>query len=262
MTSARRSNSLGVYMGYLRRKTEVGGEPRLLHTVRGVGYVLRDAAMSFRRRITLVSAAAVAIAVVLASLLTYVLTSDQLHSQVDTQLRNRGGRRLRVRRARRPVQAPLAAIAAERSLGSGPDRGAAACARPERPAQHRQLFGKLPPRPDQVRGYQQVVERRRQRSLARSATGRVAARSTRARARWRRHGGEPFFRDAHVNGIHLRVLAEPLGRGRAVQFAQPLTEVDSLLRPPAPDPGAAGRRRDRARGAARAPGRGRRGACR
>ncbi len=36
------SNALGVYMGYLRRKTEAGGEPRLLHTVRGVGYVLRD----------------------------------------------------------------------------------------------------------------------------------------------------------------------------------------------------------------------------
>ncbi len=36
------SNSLGVYMGYLRRKTEAAGESRLLHTVRGVGYVLRD----------------------------------------------------------------------------------------------------------------------------------------------------------------------------------------------------------------------------
>jgi two-component system, OmpR family, response regulator MprA len=35
------SNSLGVYMGYLRRKTEDGEEPRLLHTVRGVGYVMR-----------------------------------------------------------------------------------------------------------------------------------------------------------------------------------------------------------------------------
>jgi two-component system response regulator MprA len=29
-------------MGYLRRKTELDGEARLLHTVRGVGYVLRD----------------------------------------------------------------------------------------------------------------------------------------------------------------------------------------------------------------------------
>ena len=36
------SNSLGVYMGYLRRKTEADAEPRLLHTVRGVGYVLRS----------------------------------------------------------------------------------------------------------------------------------------------------------------------------------------------------------------------------
>jgi two-component system response regulator MprA len=36
------SNSLEVYVGYLRRKLEAGGEPRLLHTVRGVGYVLRE----------------------------------------------------------------------------------------------------------------------------------------------------------------------------------------------------------------------------
>jgi two-component system response regulator MprA len=36
------SNVLGVYMGYLRRKTEAGGEARLLHTVRGVGYILRE----------------------------------------------------------------------------------------------------------------------------------------------------------------------------------------------------------------------------
>jgi two-component system response regulator MprA len=36
------SNALGVYIGYLRRKLEAGGEPRLLHTIRGVGYVLRE----------------------------------------------------------------------------------------------------------------------------------------------------------------------------------------------------------------------------
>ncbi len=35
------SNSLDVYIGYLRRKTEAGGEPRLVQTVRGVGFVLR-----------------------------------------------------------------------------------------------------------------------------------------------------------------------------------------------------------------------------
>jgi two-component system response regulator MprA len=36
------SKALDVYVGYLRRKTEAGGEPRLIHTVRSVGYVLRE----------------------------------------------------------------------------------------------------------------------------------------------------------------------------------------------------------------------------
>jgi two-component system response regulator MprA len=36
------SNSLDVYIGYLRRKTEADGEPRLIHTKRGIGYVLRE----------------------------------------------------------------------------------------------------------------------------------------------------------------------------------------------------------------------------
>lgn len=36
------SNSIDVYVGYLRRKAEAGDEPRLIHTVRGVGYVLRE----------------------------------------------------------------------------------------------------------------------------------------------------------------------------------------------------------------------------
>jgi two-component system response regulator MprA len=36
------SNSLNVYVGYLRRKLEASGESRLVHTVRGIGYVLRS----------------------------------------------------------------------------------------------------------------------------------------------------------------------------------------------------------------------------
>ena len=38
-----RSDNLWVYMGYLRTKLEAAGEPRILHTVRGLGYVLREA---------------------------------------------------------------------------------------------------------------------------------------------------------------------------------------------------------------------------
>ena len=40
------SRSLDVYIGYLRRKTEEGGEPRVLHTIRGVGYIVRPASES------------------------------------------------------------------------------------------------------------------------------------------------------------------------------------------------------------------------
>jgi two-component system response regulator MprA len=36
------SNTLDVFVGYLRRKTEAGGEARMIHTVRGVGFVLRS----------------------------------------------------------------------------------------------------------------------------------------------------------------------------------------------------------------------------
>jgi two-component system response regulator MprA len=38
----RSSNALEVYIGYLRRKTEAAGEPRLIHTIRGAGYTLRE----------------------------------------------------------------------------------------------------------------------------------------------------------------------------------------------------------------------------
>ncbi|HTU80399.1 MAG TPA: HAMP domain-containing sensor histidine kinase [Solirubrobacteraceae bacterium] len=198
--------------------------------------------MSLRRRIAIVSAAAVAIAVVLASVLIYVLTSDQLHNQVDAQLRVRaygasakllraletkgeGGTAEALRRRRR-LQ-----LEAERALGS-PAPGLA------RPHHHdrdtitsraAKVFGGLQPSPNQVRGYQQMID----------PSGKVVEHSPGAEgiylpveARTRAlaaKGGHRFMRDAYVDGIHLRVLAEPFGKGHAVQFALPLTEVDSLL---------------------------------
>jgi|CZKG01.1.fsa_nt_gi two-component system sensor histidine kinase MprB len=203
--------------------------------------------MSFRRRITLVSAAAVAVAVVLASLLTYVLTSNQLHSQIDTQLRNRGreaGRLIKFlgpngRTAATTRESAALRLAAGDNVSPPPDDASATLAKAtpakatpkatgrRRRATPRNLFGKLPPNPDQVRGYQQVVDGAGH-VLLRSAPGvsiPVNA-GTRALAA---HGGQPFFRDATVEGIHLRVFAEPFGSERAVQLALPLTEVDSLL---------------------------------
>jgi two-component system sensor histidine kinase MprB len=78
-----------------------------------------------------------------------------------------------------------------------------------------------------VRGYQQVVGPGGT-IIGRSAPG-VSLPVDAATRRLAEHGGSPLFRDARVRGIHLRVFAEALGHGRAVQFAQPLSEVDSLL---------------------------------
>lgn len=176
--------------------------------------------MSFRRRITLASAAAVAIAVVLASLLTYLLTSHQLRGQVDTQLRNRADSlRFVAANPVRPERGTLLDLLkrqdSSQALGQG---GASTQGAP---------LSNVPPRPNQVRGYQQLVDPQGH-VLFRSAnvTLPVDAR-TRALAA---NAGKDFFRDARVNGIHLRILAEHVAPQRAVQVAQPLTEVDTLLR--------------------------------
>jgi two-component system sensor histidine kinase MprB len=193
--------------------------------------------MSFRRRITIASAAAVAVAVVLASLLVYVLTSDQLHRQVDSQLRDRGHEATRLltylnRHGGRVVHTgpgdTAFGLALSPSALAGPSHSAGTKTHvPARQSSTSNPFGDLQPAPNQVRGYQQVV----------SASGAILVRSARGvslpvEARTRllaAKGGASFFRDAYVGGTHLRILAEPLGNGRAVQFAQPLTEVDGLL---------------------------------
>jgi two-component system, OmpR family, sensor histidine kinase MprB len=196
--------------------------------------------MSFRRRITLVSAAAVAIAVILASLLTYLLTSNQLHRQVDAQLHNRAraaGRLLALlngQRERAPAEQraePLGlALGGLRPSAAGAPRTRAGTAKggSNTPRTNSEgFFGGLPQAPGQVRGYQQVI----------GSSGAIAIRSASnvslpvdaATRRLAAKGGSPFLRDARVDGIHLRVLAEPFGDGRAIQLAQPLTEVDHLL---------------------------------
>jgi two-component system sensor histidine kinase MprB len=178
--------------------------------------------MSFRRRITLASSAAVAIAVVLASVLVYLLTSNELHGQVDAQLRNRVDNLRLIERhpARRHSDRLLDALAG---------RGASAQQLFESgPQQPTERLGNVSPRPNQVRGYQQLVDSAGKvlfRSGAKNVTLPVDAR-TRALAAGK---GEDFFRNATVNGLALRILAEHLAPGRVVQFAQPLAEVDKLL---------------------------------
>ena len=66
------SNALRVYVGYLRRKLEEAGSRPLIHTVRGVGYALREPErMSLRVRLGLAAGVAVAIAVLAVALSAY-----------------------------------------------------------------------------------------------------------------------------------------------------------------------------------------------
>ncbi len=171
------SNSLEVYIGYLRRKTEAGGEPRLVHTVRGVGYVLRARAMSFRRRMVLLAAGAVAAAVVLASVVVYVR-----HAQ----------------RAARPDRRQPAPEAHARAAAGGPD--------PDAPWLRAELAklkreGKLPPLRVRADRRSAPVERRQRRASWLLARG-SRRRSPAARARPR----------AKKSSIERRVTAAPAAR--------------------------------------------------
>ena len=152
--------------------------------------------MSFRARLVLASALAVALAIVAASALTYVLVRDELLGQVDEALHARAATtRLRI------VQDPESG---RRFLDVPPP-----------------LLGGAP-------GYTQLVTasgstiRPFAEGLALPVTGRdrAAAAGT---------SGDAFFSDAHVAGTHVRVLTLPLGQGYALQIARPLDEVDSAL---------------------------------
>jgi hypothetical protein len=114
--------------------------------------------MSFRRRITLSSAAAVAVAVLLASVLVYLLTSNELHGQVDAQLRNRSDN-LRL------IEHHPARRHGDRLLDALQDRGASVQQLLESgPQQPGNALGNVSPRPNQVRGY--VSLRRQERDAA------------------------------------------------------------------------------------------------
>jgi two-component system, OmpR family, sensor histidine kinase MprB len=171
--------------------------------------------MSFRQRITLSSATAVAIAIVLASALVYMLTSEQLHNQVDKQLANRA---LYLRYVPRSSgggtrEALLNLLKGESQTGktggtSAPLRG-------------------LGPRPNQVRGYQQLIDANGD-ILFTSSPNVTLPVDTRTVELAEGHG-QSFYRDARVAGIHLRILTEQIAAGHAIQVAQPLTETDTLL---------------------------------
>jgi two-component system sensor histidine kinase MprB len=147
--------------------------------------------MTFRARLTLVSAAAVAVAVVLASGIIYLAVRAQLRGQVDGALRSR-----------------LGAVSYEQG-----------------PNTIRINFPDLPL--GGASGYAQLVDasgavfRERGASIELPVTPEVTAVAAGQRS--------AFFQDARVTGLHVRILTAPLGQGVAVQLARPLDEVDRSL---------------------------------
>jgi two-component system, OmpR family, sensor histidine kinase MprB len=152
--------------------------------------------VTFRARLALAAAAAVALAVVAASALVYVLVRGELRGQVDDSLRDRAGELLHGRLGAVPSREGELELVSRDRLG-GAD------------------------------GYVQVVlpsgdtVRERGATVVLPVGERVLAVGA-GRA-------DPFLADAHVAGIHIRVLTAPYRGGTAIQVARPLTEADAAL---------------------------------
>ena len=149
--------------------------------------------MSFRTRLILISAAAVALAVVVASAILYVVVRGQLRDQVDAALRERAAEAV-IERAPTggiAVQIPLPPLGTRPFFQLVSDRGV------------------LPPPPADEKIALPVTDR------------------TRAVAEGR--AGE-FFEDARVAGAHVRIYTHRIGPHVAIQLARRLDEVDGTLK--------------------------------
>ena len=196
--------------------------------------------MSFRRRITLASAAAVAVAVVLASLLTYLLAAHQLHDR-STKLRTRSAAALH--RSRERAQQRTARRAGHSRIGDG--RAQRLLVRypglrrsRRRHAERARLQPVRQPHPPPRPGARLPAAGRTPAARCLFAPRRASrCRSTRRRARW------PPRADAVLPQMRARAAStcasSPSARRtrlRRLQLAQPLTERRRIAAPPAPDP--------------------------
>jgi two-component system, OmpR family, sensor histidine kinase MprB len=147
--------------------------------------------MSFRLRLALVAAAAVALAVLAASFVVYFAVKDQLRSTVDESLRT---------------------MAAQLAQTPAHDFGNFAVPAPE--------LGGAP-------GYPQIVRADGKVFLPPGETLSLPVNDDVKRVA--REGTGTYLGDAHVLGTHIRILAFPYVPGFAVEIARPLTEVDDSL---------------------------------
>jgi two-component system sensor histidine kinase MprB len=155
--------------------------------------------MSFRTRLTLAAAAAVAVAVVGASATTYAIVRNELRDDVDATLQSRA----------RELPAHIEVVegpGGEQFVGLPPERFGGVAVFTQAVRQDGTVI--TPPR---TAGKLPVSKR-----ALEAAGGKI---------------DKPFYEDAHVEGIHVRVLTIPAGGGYAIQVARSLEEVDRTLGP-------------------------------
>ncbi|MGZ5332826.1 MAG: sensor histidine kinase [Solirubrobacterales bacterium] len=184
--------------------------------------------MSLRRRLTLLSALAVAAAVALTSAIVYFLVRDRLESQIDETLKERagaaalvvGGRPVPIGEAGRPPPGGPPPGAA-----GGPPPGTGRPAPPgEPPGGNNEL--RLPPPPlGEFVPRGQLIDANGSVELARGGSLPVSDEAKQVAMRKR----GPTFSTVDVGGSELRVLTVPAGPEMALQIARPLDEVNNTL---------------------------------
>ena len=176
--------------------------------------------MSFQRRVTLASGAAVAIAVAIASLATYVLVRNDLHRHVNRSLQTLATAFVQAEQTF-PAQQPH-----RRHRGSVFRSGSAAVP----PYPYSALLGHFPDHPGDVTNVDQLVTSSRKVYSAFNGQALPLSKSTiTAIATLARAGTGTRFFDATARGTQLRVLAQGVSPGYAVVISHSLMEVNSTL---------------------------------
>jgi two-component system sensor histidine kinase MprB len=166
--------------------------------------------MSLRRRLVLLSAAAVAVAVVAAAAISYAVVRNELRDQVDGQLVAQA----RLTAGRDPFG----------SFGGGPPPPAT---QSSTPYSDRGQIPSLPSRRGGPAGYAQFVDRGG--AIAQNASGEHLPVTTAVKEV--AAGTRPqFIVDVDVNGEHLRMIVRHLPSGGAIQLARSLESADAVLR--------------------------------
>jgi two-component system sensor histidine kinase MprB len=190
--------------------------------------------MTFRHRITLVSTAAVAIAVLIASALTYVFVADQLHRQVDNSLRDTAAG------LQRGISAGAAQVRGGVPSGAPPGIGASQLRQfldqrrqAERSGSHSPRLLLQAPKGllGENRGVFQALGAHGEVLVPPAAGAATLPVDARARS-LALSGGRGYFSEAHLGSDHLQVLTVALSAGtpvRAIQIARSLNEVDHTL---------------------------------